>query len=96
MRDYETEKREFIKQLGEALEVIGDMEEKENFADLEEGFEEWVDGDFYVGVMVRNRCRKECKMRGIVICNMSPFSQLVLNISLLKMSLNRLKIIGNK
>lgn len=63
-RDYDTEKREFMKRLGEALVVIGDMSEKENY-ELDEGFEAWVDGDFYVGVMVRNRLRKECKRRGI-------------------------------
>ena len=64
-RNYRTEKREFVKRLGGILEEIGDMAEKENYADLEEGFEAWVDGDFYVGVMVRNRLRKECKKRGI-------------------------------
>ena len=62
--DYETEKREFVKRLGEALGEIGDMSEKENYPDLEEGIEEWKDGDFYIGFLMRNRCRKECKTRG--------------------------------
>ena len=59
------EKREFVKRLAGVLEVIADMSEKENYADLEGGFEECKDGDFYVGVMVWNRLRKECKRRGI-------------------------------
>ena len=63
--DYETEKRDFVKRLGGILEEIGDMAEKENYEDLEQGFDEWKDGDYYVGVMVRNRLRKECKRRGI-------------------------------
>ena len=54
-----------MKQLGGTLGMIGDMAEKENYADLEKGYERWEDGDFYVGVMVRNRLRKECKRRGI-------------------------------
>jgi len=64
MRDYEEERKRFLKNLEEKMEVIQDMSEKENYSDLVQ-YKQHEDGDFFIGVCVYKRFLKELTERGI-------------------------------